>query len=472
MARDHFYEVKKVAISALQLDTYNPRIRHGQDQNDCIARILRDRDNFLNLLKDIAEHGLSPEHILVSKNANGKWIVRDGNRRVTALKLLNRPNLALPDSGLMTLVARIRDAHADNIPKKLNCLACDEEDEISAYLERKHTGVNAGIGQKSWSALLKSLFNLHAGIADQNRRAAQLLLWAEEHGMRIDDEYPITTLVRGLNADTLKLIGFTIENDAIIPIIAIDKAYAMAERVITDIGEGKIHVKRDTDEGSIFTKAAQLKYFRSVRDRLAGQTDEPAPSRPETSNQPVNTAPALPAETSPDEPSANSPAEEPLARRQPSAAKPAWDRPCLFGKRPNSAPGFIIPEEEPKAISVVAELRRLNPSATPIACAMLLRYLIELSNTHYRQTKNLRINQNDSLHRTIANSSEHMKTNGRIANDEHDLILRYTRDEESMLHIKTLQAYIHKPNFHPNGQAINTFWDEIGCFVKACWHAD
>lgn len=470
MARDHFYEVKKVAISALQLDAYNPRIRHGQDQNDCIARILRDRENFLNLLKDIAAHGLSPEHILVSKSAAGKWIVRDGNRRVTALKLLNRPNLALPDNSLMTLVARIRDAHADNIPKKLNCLACDDEEEISAYLERKHTGTNAGIGQKSWSALLKSLFNLHAGISDQNRRAAQLLLWAEEQGMQIDDDYPITTLVRGLNADTLKLIGFTIENDAILPSIDVGKAYAMAEQVINDIAQGRIHVKRDTDEGSIFTKTAQLKYFKSVRDSFADLADAPSqPPRSTIPNRPLETEQASPIETPPDEPRTNSPIEESPVRRQPSAAKPSWDRSCLFGKRPHSAPGFIIPDTEPKAISVVAELRRLNPSATPIACAMLLRYLIELSNTHYRQANNLSINQNESLHRSIANSSEHMKVNGRIADAEHNLILRYTRDEESMLHIKTLQAYIHKPNFHPNGQAINTFWDEIGCFVKACW---
>lgn len=461
MARDHFYEVKKVSISTLQLDTYNPRIRHGQDQNDCIARILRDRENFLNLLKDIAANGLSPEHILISKSQSGKWVVRDGNRRVTALKLLNRPNLALPDNALVTLITRIREAHIENIPKKLNCLACDDESEISAYLERKHTGVNAGIGQKGWSALLKSLFNLHAGITDQNRRAAQLLLWAEEHGLQIDDEYPITTLVRGLNSDTLKLIGFNIKDDAIVPAIAVDKAFAMAEQVINDIAEGRIHVKRDTESGSIFTKTAQIKYFKAIRDSFADQHDGPSPIE-----QPADERSRDPqADVTPQPPSA----DDNRTRRQPSPAKPAWDRPCLFGKKSNASPGFIIPDSEPKAISVVAELRSLNPRSTPIACAMLLRYLIELSNTHYRQKNELRINRDDSLHRSIANSSTHMNTNGLIAAEDHDLIMRYTRDEESMLHIKTLQAYIHKPNFHPNGQALNTFWDEIGCFVKACW---
>ncbi|MBT9523418.1 MAG: hypothetical protein IV101_21285 [Dechloromonas sp.] len=467
MSRHQFYEVKRVAVSSLLLDTYNPRIRHGQDQKDCIARILRDRDNFLSLMKDIAANGLSIEHVVVSKNHSGKWVVRDGNRRITALKLLNRPSLALPDTALVSLITRIREAHAENIPSKIQCMACDDEETISSFLKRKHTGANAGIGQKSWSAVLIALFNLHAGIADQNRRAAQLLLWAEENGMQINDEFPITTLTRGLSAETLQLIGFKIEDDDIVPVVSIEKAYAMVERVIIDIAQGRIHVKRDGEEGSIFTKENQRKYFRSVRDAFADQPDEPVPP----ASQPM---PALPADRPPHEPTGGSPVDAPQdnsatrpARRQASPAKPAWDRPCLFGRRKGAAPGFIIPDSEPKAISVTVELRGINPRDTPIAAAMLLRYLIELSNAYYRQAHSLR--QLDTMRKSIANSAEHMKGAGLLSQDEIDVILRYTREEQSMLHINTLQAYIHRPNFHPNGQAINTFWDEIGCFVAACW---
>ncbi len=466
MSRHQFYEAKRVAVSSLLLDTYNPRIRHGQDQNDCIARILRDRDNFLSLLKDIAANGLSIEHVVVSKNGNGKWVVRDGNRRITALKLLNRPSLALPDTALVSLITRIREAHAENIPSKINCVACDDEETISSFLKRKHTGANAGIGQKSWSAVLIALFNLHAGIADQNRRAAQLLLWAEENGMQIDDEFPITTLTRGLSAETLQLIGFKIENDEIVPVISVEKAYAMVERVINDIAQGRVHVKRDGEEGSIFTKENQRRYFRSVRDAFADRPDEPVPTAPPTPASPTNPSPDEQASSAASAATQDNPVTR-QAQRQPSPTKPAWDRPCLFGRRRGAAPGFIIPESEPKAISVIAELRNINPMETPIAAAMLLRYLIELSNTRYRLAHSLR--QLDTMHRSIANSAEHMKAAGLLSQDELDVIQRYTREEQSMLHIKTLQAYIHRPNFHPNGQAINTFWNEIGCFVAASW---
>lgn len=469
MTRDNFYEVKRVAVSSLQLDTYNPRIRHGQDQKDCIARILRDRENFLNLLKDIAANGLSIEHILVSKNEAGKWVVRDGNRRITALKLLNRPNLALPDHGLVTLISRIRDAHADRIPARVNCMACDDEATISAYLERKHTGVNAGVGQKPWSAVLIALFNLHAGIGDQNRRAAQLLLWAEENGMQIDDEFPITTLTRGLSTETLQLIGFRIENDSLVPTVSPEKAAAMVGRVMGDIAEGRVNVKRDAEDGSIFTKDAQRKYFRAVRDAFAALPDTPV--RQEGGG--VAPAERTPRNVAAPVDEAASTAEQAAAaaatHRQPAAVRPAWERPCLFGRRRRSSPDFSIPANESKAISVVAELRSMNPGDTPIATAMLLRYLIELSNTRYRQANNLRINPQESLHRLIANSAEHMKQADLIDQGQLDVVLRYTREEQSMLHIRTLQSYVHNPNFHPNAQALNTFWDEIGCFVCACW---
>lgn len=470
MSRNQFYEAKRIAVSSLRLDTRNPRIRHGQDQKDCIMRILRDRDNFLALLKDIAANGITIEPIVVSKNEAEKWVVRDGNRRITALKLLNRPSLALPDTALVSLISRIREAHIENIPSKVSCFASDDEAAILSYLKLKHTGENSGIGQKSWSAVLIALFNLHTGVNDQNRRAAQLLLWAEENGLRINDDFQITTLSRGLNIDTLELIGFKIENDNIIPKISIPKAFAMVEYVINDITEGRINVKRDGEDGSIFTKESQLRYFRKVRDVFAEQPDEPTPPSPpagDPPHDPVDGAPPQYDDNPQDTPQDIPP---PAGRPTPPGGpiKPAWDRPCLFGRRKKSTPGFSIPDSEPKARSVVAELRGLNPMESPIAVAMLLRYLIELSNTRYRQA-HPSLRQQDHLHRGIATSAEHMKGAERLTQDELDVILRYTREEQSMLHIKTLQAYIHRPNFHPNGQTLNTFWDEIGCFVKACW---
>lgn len=267
MTRSKFYSVVDVSIADVQLDTNNPRIRHGQDQNDCITRILRDRDNFLNLLKDIANNGLTPEHILISKNTAGQWIVRDGNRRVTALKLLNQPELRSLDPALAPLITRVAQQYP-NFSTQVNCLACDDEQSILDYLERKHTGENDGVGQRNWSSLLKSLFNLQIGVNDQNKRAAQLVLWAEDHGFRVDDDFPLTTLNRPLNATTLNLIGFFINDDKLTPTLLETQTYALSARVIGDIAAGRVHVRRDDAEGSIYSQEDQLAYFKRVRTEV------------------------------------------------------------------------------------------------------------------------------------------------------------------------------------------------------------
>lgn len=474
MTRSQFYSVQAVPVADLLLDTQNPRIRHGQDQADCLARLLRDRENFLNLLRDVASRGLGPEHVLVSKNSDGKWVVRDGNRRVAALKLLNQPAIcpAGPEHhSAGQIIARVAAGLNGQLPERIDCLACDDEATILDYLERKHTGANLGVGQKEWDSLLKSLFNLQTGVADQNRRAAQLVLWVEGHGLQVADDFPVTTLQRGLNAETLGLIGFAIRDDALTPTLPDHQAYALAARVVSAVASGEVNVKREGEPGSIFTPEAQIAFFRSVREELG----PPLPAAP-SGNIPVggfgSPAPSLgpaPAGGAPSPPpgATQAPAGSASSRRPASPVRPPWDRPCLFGPRRNASPGIAIPASESKAQSIIAELRQLNPKDTPLATAMLLRALLELSDNYYRERHQLV--DKGALHKNIAASADHMKAAGTLADAQHNVVMNYTRTAEGMLHVKTVQAYLHKTTFHPNAQALNTFWDEIGCFVTACW---
>ncbi len=489
MARDKFYRVADVPVTELLLDTNNPRIRHGEDQNDCIARILRDRDNFVNLLKDVAAEGLSPEHVLVSKNAEGKWVVRDGNRRLTVLKLLNQPELAQPDQRLEQLIRRVAESANGKIPKRIECIACDDEAEIVAYLERKHTGENAGVGQRNWSALLKSLFNLHSGISDANRRATQLVLWVEGQNMRVEDDFPITTLNRGLTGETLRLIGFDVRDDELTPILPIPQAYALAARVISDVMSGRVNVQRDGSEGSWYSASEQLAYFKRIRAEIGPWGDDDDSGGPSAEPFEPNANHSSPSH----EGGAPAPSEKTLVTvgrpensheaesraenigpppttggRLPSAPKTApWQRTYLFGNRRNSSPGFSVPSSEKKVQQIVVELRNLSVIDHPLAVTMLMRVLLELSDTFYRERNAL--SRKDSLRENIAASADHMKEGQRLTKQQHRAVLTQTRGEAGLLHVTTIQALVHERTFHPTQQNVNTTWDELACFVAACW---
>jgi hypothetical protein len=499
VARSKFYEQDGVSIFDLQLDPFNPRIRHGVDQHDCIERIADDRDSFLRLMKDIAANGLSPKHILLSKSDDGKLVVRDGNRRVTALKLLNRPDLCLPDEGLRNMVFRMASAATTPLVDKLDCLVCDEEETISDYLRREHTGQNGGIGQVDWSALLIALFNLHAGTVDQHRRAAQMILWMEERGRHVSNDFPITTLTRLLNTETLAILGFGVEGDKLVAVLPETSAFALASRIISDIATNVINVTRSGGTGSVYALDAALEYIRRVRQEVGpaeqppppadaqptgGPSEEPAsgasgapwqggttggsdagPEGPEpySGGQPAGGGATDP-EDAPKDDTANPAGGKPTSG---ATVKPSWDRPCLFGRRKNSKADFSFPHNRTKVMNVVSELRQLDPNATPMAVALLFRVLLELSDGAYRAVHQMK--QADSLPKSIASSADKMLNDGLLSKAEHQVIETYTRGEQTILHVKTIQKFLHDDTSHPNGQGLNTMWDSIGCFVKACW---
>jgi len=98
---------------------------------------------------------------------------------------------------------------------------------------------------------------------------------------------------------------------------------------------------------------------------------------------------------------------------------------------------------------------------------MLLRALLELSDKEYRKAYQMK--DQGALHKNISASASRMLNDGLLTDPEHHVVLAYSRSEESFNHIRAIQKYIHDDIYHPNGQSLNTIWDSIGCFVKACW---
>ena len=89
---------EKLKIKNLQLDVYNPRLpksKQGKDQNLVIEYLLLEAAT-TELMESIGENNFfTGEMLLVIPNEeeNGKFIVIEGNRRLTAVILLSNPQL-------------------------------------------------------------------------------------------------------------------------------------------------------------------------------------------------------------------------------------------------------------------------------------------------------------------------------------------------------------------------------------------
>jgi hypothetical protein len=111
--------------------------------------------------------------ILASPNEDGTYTVKDGNRRTTALKLLNNPALC-PEPDLVPKITKIATAHK-NFPSQVDLTVTNNESVMISEVLSRHQGEMAGAGQMGWSAYLRTLYLLnHDHPAEYKRRSGNI----------------------------------------------------------------------------------------------------------------------------------------------------------------------------------------------------------------------------------------------------------------------------------------------------------
>ncbi len=476
MSRKDFEYLEDVALTDLLLDEGNPRIRAAHDQRQCIERILRKEDHMVALMKDIANRGLTTMPIIVMPTGDGRFNVMDGNRRVTALKLLNFPDTC-PDEHLKPMLRQLLKDHRDTIPEAVDVMSSSDPAAVSMEVLARHSGAQDGVGQVDWSAYLRNVYLINHGHPPDYKRAAQYALWTEDQGIFVSDDFPISSLHRFFTAENLALLGFRIDRatDGVVPGINLNQAKQIAQILMTDF-------LTDVKVNDVRTPALAQAYIMTVRTRV-GLLDTLAPTPPDLSTTPSTgpssaiggptATPGGPAPMAPagpgGAPGSAAPATPPGARAAPTPATPASERDRLFGRL---SPGIPIPVSEAKAATIVAEMRKLKvrgANSTPLAVGMLLRHLLELSDKHYTAANGL---TEKTLAKGVYQSALHMKAASSLSDSECDMVTRLcdsTISSSALLHVETLQKWMHRETHIPSYQALNTFWDAIAPFVRACW---
>lgn len=119
-------------------------------------------------------------------------------------------------------------------------------------------------------------------------------------------------------------------------------------------------------------------------------------------------------------------------------------------------------------MQIVTELRRLDVRETPLAGIMLLRALIEASTEHYR--KRHRISDTNALAKNVAGCALRMQSKAQLDNAQFDIVNRLAaKGGSDLLTIEALQKMLHRDTHIPDYLIVNTFWDNISDFVRACW---
>lgn len=142
-----------ISLSKLFLDSNNPRLPkslQGSDEKQILEYMLLDA-SLIELMLAIGKNDFFPgEQLLVVKDRQSDdYIVIEGNRRLSAVKLLNDPALVTVQK------SKVKQAveEAEYIPTEIPCLIFETPEEIHNYLGYRHiTGI------KEWKLLEKARY--------------------------------------------------------------------------------------------------------------------------------------------------------------------------------------------------------------------------------------------------------------------------------------------------------------------------
>lgn len=152
------YTETSIKVSDIYLDQENPRFPPVQSQREAISAMLKDQgEKIFRLALDIYQNGLNPSSKLIVFKTDNKLVDGDGNRRLTAIKILETPSLADDFPKIRKKFDSIL-RQAGTIPAKVECVVFDNRDAARHWISINHGGEQDGRGQITWNSEQKDRF--------------------------------------------------------------------------------------------------------------------------------------------------------------------------------------------------------------------------------------------------------------------------------------------------------------------------
>jgi hypothetical protein len=409
----------------------------------------------LELAKDIAQRGLNPSERLMVTPSPGdpqRYVVLDGNRRLTALRLLADPKLngdgLLKGTSMKKVEAWSRDYQKHPITN-VECVVFESRADANSWIQLRHVGESEGAGLVRWGAIEQMRFDSREnGVLYPE---LQILDFVAEHA-EIDDatreklhDFPITNLQRLIDdADFRKSLGVDVDKTKRVTTKLPDSEVVKGwSKVIHDLAIGAVKV------GQIYAAQERRAYLEEFKKTQL----------PDTSKA-TQTVRML----------AGGGRGNGRGAGRASATK---GRGHVAPLRRAMAPSKCrLNIDRPRIARIYRELQLLRLDDFPNAVAVLFRVFLELTTDHYFEKHRLTLapGQKESLSAKLSIVAGDLKTRG-VMNANEVKALQYAAREKKVVgaNILTFQSYVHNKDFAPLATDLRTYWDNLQQFFEAVW---
>ena len=455
--------IKKIKLTSLFVNTENYRFEPLSSQKEAIDKMIEDQeDKLYSLADDIITNELSPVDLIMvtpSEDVN-KYIVLEGNRRITSLKLLNNPTL-IDDkySSLRKRFQKLQKEHPDAILnlKSIDCAVFDNPTEADIWIKRKHSGELNGIGTVTWNSQQKQRFEEKT--EGKSSIPLQIIGLLKSHPIvpnELKEALPklnITNLQRLMSDPYVREhMGLSINNGILTSNIQVNEVVKGLIKIVTDILNPTFKV------ADIYNREKRKQYIDNFEN---GQKPDLTKEESEQWNfqDIVNS-------------DGNIPQTEDKSTNKKDTSKKNKPRINLIPK------SVVLHIESPKINKIFEELKHIQVKTCPNASSVLLRVFLELSVDAYLEKYNLVVNNaltasssKESLQGKVGKVLNHMTQQGTMNNDISKGIRAEINDKNSVLSIESLNAYVHNEFFYPKADNLIVGWDNIETFFIQLWNA-
>lgn len=448
------YIKQGIGIGNLLLDLSNYRHGKAASQKEARGAIIAEQGKKLvNLAKDIIKNGLNPFDsplVIDAEDGNKNYIVIEGNRRLTAVSLMLKPDLA-EGTPVHAAFKRLNKNHADAIPKVFDCVIAPNKKTGLVWINRKHANGLDGAGTEQWSSMAKACADAEQGISRPDLDAVNYVLTNDKlpHELREfleGSKFNITTLERLLTTkEAQAAVGFSIQEGKLVS----DEGQVWFKSVLTDIvtiiANGKYSDGTKFTERDIDSQTKRMTFTTSV-----------------ISNHPKQQKADKPWFVAGNSSETKTPASQPTKNKANPSTPSTDDQPNLIPKK------FKLELPSGKVNDIFIELKRLDVVTYRHAASVLFRVFLEQTLEAYI-TKHGISTPNDKLIVRLQKVVEHAKKTKLLSDAELKPINVAISDPNSLVATETLNAYVHSPWLNPDPTQLKIAWNNVQPFVERLW---
>ena len=448
----------QIPLTDIDLNLKNPRFKTKKDSQRDALTTLADSET-IALARNIAVNGLNPTKRLAVFKIGDQYTTAEGNRRLTALKLL--ANQALLDSLKLSKAtkAELKRAPKAIIPslKVIDCAVFESEADAAPWVRLEHTGKNGGVGTVDWNREQNRRFDSQfSSDKPKELQAIDYLRNAFATDKLIShklESIPMATLERLIgDPDALAFFGLEWEKKKLISTLHEDEIHRAMRKVVEDLTNPDS--KKRVTTRTLDRKADRLAYLQQFNSR----------SKPNYNNtvEPWAIDGPIPVASSHTDTTKTGGTKKPT--------------PSTETRKKLLTPGCILKIEGNVRINDIYHNLKsdLGVEKYSNAVSVLARLFIEMTVNHYLLAlmgKN-EFEIHDSRYKLATKLGEvvkHLNVAKKLNKNQVQAINKELGNTSGAFHPNSLNAFVHNPNLSPSATDLKRGWNNIEPLITAIW---